>query len=114
MMSVNNAEPKTSSIVIVMKNIVGPSRMEPVRRASQKRTRLTTKSRNRVHPTQTRRTHSAMRPDPALTRATLRASRVQPMMSLPTPAESTTIPTVVSRSFSSVRIRQRTGNAVME
>ena len=36
------------------------------------------------------------------------------MMSLPTPAESTTMPTVVSSSLSSVRIRHRTGNAVME
>jgi hypothetical protein len=35
-------------------------------------------------------------------------------ISFPTPAERTTIPTVVSRSFSSVRMRQRTGKAVIE
>jgi len=35
-------------------------------------------------------------------------------MSFPTPAERTMIPTVVSRSFSSVKMRQRTGKAVIE
>jgi hypothetical protein len=35
-------------------------------------------------------------------------------ISLPTPGERTTVPTVVSRSFSSVRMRQRTGKAVIE
>ena len=69
MMSVKNAEPKTSSMVIVMKNMVGPSLIEPVRRASQYRMRLTMKRRNNVHPTQVRRIQSAMRPEPALTRA---------------------------------------------
>ena len=97
-----------------MKNMVGPSLIEPVRRASQYRMRLTMKRRNNVQPTQVRRIQSAMRPEPALTRATLRARSVQPMMSFPTPAESTTIPTVVSSSLSSVKIRHRTGNAVME
>ena len=57
-MSVKNAEPNTRSIVTVMKNIVGPSRVEPVRRASQWRARFTGKSRNNVQPTQTSRNPS--------------------------------------------------------
>ena len=114
MMSVKKAEPKARSIVTVIKNIVGPSLVDPVRLASQYRTRFTKKSMNSVQPTQTRRIQSAMRPEPALTSATESARSVQPTISLPTPAESTTIPTVVSRILSSVRIRQRTGNAVIE
>ena len=35
-------------------------------------------------------------------------------ISFPTPADNTTIPTVVSKSFSSVNILQRTGKAVIE
>ena len=52
-------------------------------------------------------------PDPALTRATQSARRIQPTTSLATPADSTMIPTDVRRSFNSVRMRQRTGNAVI-
>jgi hypothetical protein len=53
-------------------------------------------------------------PAEALTSATVRARRIQPTTSLPTPAARTTVPTVVSRSLHSVRMRQRTGNAVMD
>jgi hypothetical protein len=53
-------------------------------------------------------------PAAELTSATVRASRIQPTTSLPTPAERTTTPTVVSSSLSSVRIRQRTGKAVID
>ena len=35
-------------------------------------------------------------------------------ISLPTPADKTTMPTVVSKIFNSVRIRHSTGNAVIE
>lgn len=61
----------------------------------------------------------AVIPDPlppaeALTRATVKARRTHPTTSFPTPAERTTIPTVVSRSLSSVMIRHRTGKAVMD
>lgn len=55
-----------------------------------------------------------MRPEEALTSATDSARSVQPTISFPTPADRTTIPTVVSTSLSSVRMRQRTGKAVIE
>lgn len=114
MMSVKNADANTTKIVTVMKNIVGPFWVEPVRFASQCMAFRTGKRRKSVQPTQMNKIHRAVRPDPALTSATLSASNIQPTMSFPTPAERTTIPTVVSRSFSSVRIRHKTGNAVME
>ena len=83
-------------------------------RASQNSTLRTRNNMKRVHPMQTSKTHNAVSPLPALTRATLRASNVHPMISLPTPADKTTIPTVVSSNLSSVRMRHRTGNAVIE
>ena len=72
-----------------------------------------------------------MRPEAAFTSATLSASSVQPTsdsisrkktfkrwkdvpISFPTPADNTTIPTVVSKSFNSDNILQRTGKAVIE
>ena len=54
-----------------------------------------------------------MIPLPALTRATVKASNTHPTTSFPTPADRTMTPTVVWRSLSSVRIRARTGNAVI-
>ena len=114
MMSVMNAEPNKIRMVTVMKNIEGPLSMEPVLLASHRRMIFTGNNKSNVHPTQVRRIQRAMRPEPALTSATDNARRVQPTMSLPTPAERTTIPTVVSRSLSSVNIRHRTGNAVIE
>lgn len=113
-MSVMNADPKRMSIVTVMKKIVGPFSIDPVFLASHRRQSLTGNNRNKVHPTQVNKIQSAIKPDPALTSATDRASNVHPTMSFPTPAERTTMPTVVSKSFSSVKIRQRTGKAVME
>ena len=112
--SVKKAEPNRSRIVIVMKNIVGPFCIEPVLIASHRMIYLTGKRRTNVHPTHTRRMYRASTPAPPFTRATERAKSVQPIMSFPTPADSTTIPTVVSRSLSSVRMRHRTGKAVME
>lgn len=129
--SVKKAEPNTRRIVAVMKNIVGPFSMDPVILASQANAQRPGKRRKIVYPTQTSKMYNAVRPDPAFTSATLRASNTQPtfatfriletrgsdahvLISFPTPADNTTIPTVVSRSLSSVRIRQRTGNAVME
>ena len=114
MTSVKNAEANKIKVVAVMKNMVGPFSMEPVIRASQNNTLRTRNSMKRVHPIQTNRTYNAVSPLPALTRATLRASNVHPMISLPTPADKTTIPTVVSSSLSSVRMRHSTGKAVME
>jgi hypothetical protein len=52
-------------------------------------------------------------PDPLLTRATQRAKRIHPVTSFPTPAARTVTPTGVPKSFNSVRIRHRTGNAVI-
>ena len=98
----------------VMKLFDGPLVIEPVWIAAHKTTLFTTRSRNNVHPTQVKRIHKAVSPEPAFTRATLKARSTQPTISFPTPADKTTIPTVVSRSLSSVRIRHSTGNAVME
>jgi hypothetical protein len=99
-------------------------------RASQSMAIFTGNRRKSVQPTQIIRIQSAVRPEPALTSATLRARSVHPtmkvrkhrrgkgvrfaLMSFATPALSTTIPTVVSSSLSSVRMRQRTGKAVIE
>ena len=58
--------------------------------------------------------HNAENPEPAFTREMFSASKVQPMTSFPTPADRTTIPRVVSSNLSSVRMRQRTGKAVIE
>jgi hypothetical protein len=114
MTSVKNADPNKTRIVMVMNNIVGPFSIERVLRAIQKSTLLTIRSIKIDHPMQTNKIHNAVSPLPAFTRATLRASNVHPMMSLPTPADKTTIPTVVSSSLSSVRMRHSTGNAVIE
>jgi hypothetical protein len=85
----------------VMKNVVGPSSVEPVRTASQLKNPRTGNSRNMAHPTHVKKTHRAVKPDEAFTRAILNASKVQPTTSLAIPALSTTTPTVVSRSLSS-------------
>src|SRR6266702_4716335 len=114
MTSVKNAEPNKIKIVTVIKNMVGPFSMEPVVRANQNSTLRTRNNMKRVHPIQDNRIHNAVSPLPALTSATLRASNVHPMISLPTPADKTTIPTVVSSSLSSVRMRHSTGKAVIE
>ena len=114
MTSVKKADPNKITIVTVMKNIVGPLSIERVLRATQKSTLRTMNSMNNDHPTQIIKIHSAVSPLPAFTSATLRASNVHPMMSLPTPADNTTIPTVVSSSLSSVRMRHSTGKAVIE
>jgi hypothetical protein len=96
-----------------------PASMLPVRTASQWNAFLMGKMRTRVHPIAQRSMYKAVRPEAfapaeALTRATVSARRTQPTTSFPTPAERTTTPTVVSRSLHSVRIRQRTGKAVLE
>ena len=109
-----NADPKTIRIVKVMKNIVGPFSIEPELRATQKSPLRTMNSMNIVHPMQTNNTHTAVSPLPAFTSATLRASKIHPMISLQTPADRTTIPTLVSSSLSSVRMRHNKGNAVIE
>ena len=114
MTSVKNADPNKIRIVTVMKKIVGPLSIERVLRANQESTLRTMNSMKIVHPMQTNNIHNAVSPLPVLTSATLRASKVHPMMSLPTPADKTTIPTVVSSSLSSVRMRHSTGKAVIE
>jgi len=98
----------------VMKLFDGPLLIEPVWMATHRTTLFTRRSRNNVHPMQVKRIHKAVSPEPAFTKATLKANRVHPTISFPTPADKTTIPTVVSKSLSSVRIRHSTGNAVME
>lgn len=97
-----------------MKLFDGPLVIEPVRMATHKTNLFTTRSKNNVHPMQVKRIYKAVSPDPAFTRATLKAKSVHPTISFPTPADRTTIPTVVSKSLSSVRIRHSTGNAVIE
>ncbi len=114
MTSVKNADPKRIRVVNVMKNMVGPFPIEPVLRAAQRSTLRTTNSMKRVHPMQINKIHNAVSPLPAFTSATLRASNVHPMMSLQTPADRTMIPTVVSSSLSSVKMRHSTGKAVIE
>ena len=109
-----NADPKTIRIVKVMKNIVGPFSIEPMLQATQKSPLRTMNSMKIVYPMQTNNTHAAVSPLPAFTSATLRASKIHPMISLQTPADRTTIPTVVSSSLSSVRMRHNKGNAVIE
>lgn len=88
--------------------------MLPVILASQSNARLTGKRRNKVYAKQVRKVHRAVRLDVAFTNETASASKVQPMTSFATPAERTMRPTVVSSSLSAVRIRQRTGKAVIE
>ena len=112
--SVKNADPNIRRITNVMKLFDGPLLIEPVWTATQKTTLFTTRSRNNVHPTQVKRIQTAVSPEPAFTKATLKARSVHPTISFPTPADKTTIPTVVSKSLSSVKIRHSTGNAVME
>lgn len=114
MTSVKNEDPNRTRVVRVMKTIVGPFSIEPVLRASHKSALRTMTSMKTVHPMQTNKIHKAVSPLPAFTSATLRASNVHPIMSFPTPADKTIIPTVVSSSFSSVRMRHKTGKAVIE
>jgi hypothetical protein len=97
-----------------MKNIVGPFCVLPVNLANRSSAILTGHMRNAVNAMHVSRIHRAVSPEVALTRATASASRLQPTTSLHTPADRTTMPTVVSRSFSAVRMRQRTGKAVIE
>lgn len=78
MTSVKKADPNTSKIVTVMKNIVGPFSIDPVFRASHAIALLTPSSMKRAHPTQIINTQRAVRPDPALTNATERARSVHP------------------------------------
>ena len=109
-----NADPNIRRITNVMKLFDGPLLIEPVWTATHKTILFTMKSKNNVHPRQVKRIHTAVSPEPAFTKATLKAKSVHPTISFPTPADNTTIPTVVSKSLSSVRIRHNTGNAVME
>ena len=97
-----------------MKLFDGPLVIEPVWTATHKITLLIGRSKNNVHPIQVKRIHRAVRPEPAFTKATLKAKSTHPTISFPIPADKTTIPTVVSRSLSSVRMRHNTGNAVIE
>ena len=97
-----------------MKLFDGPLVIEPVWMATHKTTLFTRKRQNNVQPTQVKRIHKAVSPEDAFTKATLKAKSVHPTISFPTPADKTTIPTVVSKSLSSVRMRHKTGNAVIE
>lgn len=92
----------------------GPFSSEPVRRRIHMNPMRTGKARKSENPTQVSSTQSAVIPLPALTRATQRASKIQPTTSFPTPADRTMTPTGVESSFSSVRMRQRTGKACVE
>src|SRR5882757_3371070 len=114
MTSVKNADPNMRRMMNVIKVFDGPLVIEPVWTATHKTTLFIGKSRNSVQPTQVKRIHKAVSPEPAFTKATLRAKSTHPTISFPTPADKTTIPTVVSKSLSSVRIRHNTGNAVIE
>src|ERR1700733_8080406 len=112
--SVKKAATKTISNVRVIMVLDGcPVSKQPVRIANHLYVHRTGYSMNKKNPTLVSSTYSAVIPFPALTRATVNASKIQPTTSLPTPAERVTTPTVVSRSFVSVRIRHKTGNAVM-
>ena len=104
----------TRRITNVMKPFDGPLVIEPAWMATHKTTLLTGRSKNNVHPIQVWRVHKVVSPEPAFTRATLKAKSTHPTISFPIAADKTTIPTVVSRSLSSVRMRHNTGNAVIE
>lgn len=114
MTSVKKADANATRIVTVTKNMVGPPCVEPVLLASHNMAHLTGSKKKIVQPTQMNVIHNAVNPECALMSVIHRARRIQPTISFPTPAESTTMPTVVSRSLSSVRIRHRTGKAVIE
>jgi len=113
--SVKNALANTIHIITVMNNTLGPSspRLGHEYLANFLRSHLTGPRRNIAHATARRTIYNAVMPEEAFTSATDKASSVQPTISFPTPAERTHTPTVVSRSFNSVRIRHKTGNAVM-
>lgn len=113
MIPVNQADVNVRSKVIATMPCVGPFFRLPDRRSNHMRPGRTAKTRNRIHPTAQSNTYNAVIPDPLLTRATQSARRIQPATSLPTPAASTVTPTGVPSSFSSVRMRQRTGKAVI-
>lgn len=91
--SVKKALPNSINMVMVMNRIVGPFSIDPVRLARRYRSfRMGTRM-IIDQPTQIRRMYNAVRPVDAFASATLRARSTQPMISLPTPAERTTIPT---------------------
>src|SRR5579859_2159488 len=92
----------------------GPRWIELLRLAKYMNTGLTMNVRNRMYPIEARITYNTVMPLLALTRATVKASNTHPVTSLPTPAESVMTPTEVCSNLSSVRIRARTGNAVIE
>jgi hypothetical protein len=114
MTSVRNAGPNIKSTTKVMKPFDGPLVIEPVWIAAHRTTLFTRRRQKKVQPTQVKRIHRAVSPEPAFTKATLKANSVHPTISFPTPADKTTIPTVVSKSLSPVRMRHKTGKAVIE
>lgn len=111
MMPVKKAEVSAMTSVNTTMPCDGPSVRAFVRRRAHRKQGLTAKTRNSTQPRHVKSTQRAVIPLPALTKATHSARRIQPTTSLPTPAESTMMPTGVDSSFSSVRIRQSTGKA---
>lgn len=109
--SVKKADVNISMMEMVIMSGVGPFSVLPVRRAIQSMTHLTGMRITSDHAIAVSKIYRAERPEPALTSATVRASSVHPTISLPTPALNTTIPIVVSSSFSSVRIRHCSNGA---
>jgi len=112
-MPVNQEERRTKRMVTAIMVCVGPIWRLPERLRSHRNPGRIKKTKKRIHPMQTNKTYSAVRPEPLLTSATQRARRIHPTTSLPTPAARTVTPTGVDNSFSSVRIRHKTGKAVI-
>jgi hypothetical protein len=111
---VKKAEARTINIVRATMLWVGPFCRLPVRLNIQMNGGRTAKINNRVQPIQQRSAQSAARPELLLTKATHRASRTQPVTSFPIPAARTVEPTLERSKLSSVRIRHKTGKAVMD
>jgi hypothetical protein len=115
MISVTNAETNTDMSMTIITPGVGPCSPSklPLLLHNHKNAFFPGQRTNTVHATAQSRIYTAVTPEEALTSAIVSARRIQPITSFPTPAERTIWPTRVSSSLVSVRMRHRTGNAVM-
>lgn len=110
---VKNAEKRTSSKVNATTPCVGPFCKLPVLLTHHMNGGLTANTKNRIHPMQHSNAQRAASPLLLLTKATQSANKIQPVTSFPMPAANTVTPTLLLNNLSSVKIRHRTGNAVM-
>lgn len=98
-----------------MRMAVGrPVSTEPVLIANQRKDHLMGPRKKMVQPTAMRSAQRAVKPDAELAKAAAKASSIHPTTSLRIPLARTISPTSVAKSLVSVRMRQRTGKAVIE